>query len=34
MGYYKPCPALDRCNELIDNFFLKEDYKPCFKGHL
>ncbi|MGN0978837.1 MAG: GNAT family N-acetyltransferase [Candidatus Avoscillospira sp.] len=34
MGYYKPCPALDRCNELIDNFFLKEDYKPCFEGHL
>ena len=33
-NYYKPCQELDRCNDLIEKYFLKEDYVPCFEGHL
>ena len=33
-GYYKPCPELDRCNELIERYYLSEQYDKCFQGHL
>ena len=33
-SYYKPCPELDICNELITRYFEKGDYGPCFEGHL
>ena len=33
-AYYRPCPELDRCNELIEQYYLKGDYEPCFAGHL
>ena len=32
--YYKPCKELDRCNELIDKYFLTKQYDKCFIGHL
>jgi len=32
--YYKPCKELTRCDELIEKYYLKEDYKTCFEGHL
>ena len=34
MGYYLPCPELDECNRLIETYFEKGDYEPCFSGHL
>lgn len=33
-GYYKPCPELDRCNELIERYYMTEQYDKCFQGHL
>ena len=33
-SYYKPCPELDVCNDLITRYFEKGDYVPCFAGHL
>ncbi len=33
-SYYKPCPELDRCNELIEKYFYSQQYEECFKGHL
>ncbi len=32
--YYKPCPELDRCNELIEKHFHSQQYEECFQGHL
>lgn len=32
--YYKPCPALDRCNELIEKYWESGRYEECFSGHL
>lgn len=32
--YYKPCKELDICNDLIARYFEKQDYVPCFEGHL
>lgn len=32
--YYKPCPELDKCNELIEKYFNTEQYSLCFNGHL
>lgn len=32
--YYKPCPELDRCNELIEKYFHSQQYEECFQGHL
>lgn len=34
MSYYKPCPELDRCNELIDKYWESKEYDKCFAGHL
>lgn len=33
-SYYKPCPELDRCNELIERYFLTKQYDLCFQGYL
>ena len=33
-NYYKPCPELDQCNELIEKYFLTKQYEKCFEGHL
>ena len=33
-GYYKPCPELDRCDELIEKYWETEQYDKCFAGHL
>ena len=33
-SYYKPCPELDRCNELIEKYFHSQQYEKCFEGHL
>lgn len=33
-NYYKPWKELDECNELIQKYFLKKQYKECFEGHL
>ena len=33
-SYYEPCAELTICNELIENYFEKGDYEPCFRGHL
>ena len=32
--YYKPCKELDICNELIEKYWDKKEYKKCFEGHL
>ena len=32
--YYKPCPELDRCNELIERYWKTEQYEKCFSGYL
>ena len=32
--YYKACPELDRCNELIDRYWYSGQYDKCFAGHL
>lgn len=32
--YYKPCPELDRCNELIEQYWNSRQYDKCFAGHL
>lgn len=32
--YYEPCAELDICNGLIETYFEKGDYEPCFRGHL
>ena len=32
--YYKACPGLDRCNELIDRYWYSGQYDKCFAGHL
>ena len=34
MGYYQPCPELDECNRLIDEYFNTKQYEKCFQGHL
>ena len=33
-AYYKPCPELDICNELIHKYFHTRQYEKCFEGHL
>ena len=33
-SYYKPCPELDRCDELIEKYWDTEEYDKCFAGHL
>ena len=33
-AYYKPCPELDRCNELIEKYWKTEQYEKCFSGYL
>ena len=33
-AYYKPCPELDRCNELIERYWKTEQYEKCFSGYL
>lgn len=33
-AYYKPCAALDTCNELIEKYFNTQQYEKCFAGHL
>ena len=33
-SYYKPCKEFDECNELIEKYFLSEQYEKCFEGHL
>lgn len=33
-SYYKPCPELDACNNLINQYYLQGDYATCFAGHL
>lgn len=33
-AYYKPCAALDACNELIQKYFKTQQYEKCFSGHL
>lgn len=32
--YYKPCKELDICNELMEKYWEKKEYKKCFEGHL
>ena len=32
--YYKPCPELDICNDLIERYFHTRQYEKCFEGHL
>lgn len=32
--YYKPCPELDICNDLIERYFNTRQYEKCFEGHL
>lgn len=32
--YYKPCKELDICNELMEKYWDKKEYKKCFEGHL
>lgn len=32
--YYTPCPELDRCNALIDQYWYSGEYYLCFRGHL
>ncbi len=31
-SYYKPCRELDICNDLIEKYFNKQQYKKCFDG--
>ncbi len=33
-SYYKPCPELDRCNQLIEEYWFCGEYAKCFAGHL
>ena len=33
-AYYKPCPELDRCSELIEKYWKSRQYEKCFSGHL
>lgn len=33
-NYYKPCPELDKCNELIEKYLKTQQYDKCFEGHL
>ena len=33
-SYYKPCPELDICEELIEKYFVTKQYDKCFEGHL
>ena len=33
-SYYKPCPELARCDELIEKYWDTEQYDKCFAGHL
>ncbi len=33
-SYYKPCPELDRCDELIAKYWDTREYDKCFAGHL
>ncbi len=33
-SYYKPCPELDICNELISRYWDIKEYEKCFAGHL
>ncbi len=33
-SYYKPCPELDQCDELIEKYWDTEEYDKCFAGHL
>lgn len=33
-SYYKPCPELDECNRLIQEYFETGQYEKCFQGHL
>ncbi len=33
-SYYKPCPELTKCNELIEKYYKTQQYQKCFEGHL
>ncbi len=33
-AYYKPCPELDLCNELIETYWKTGQYENCFSGYL
>ena len=33
-AYYRPCPELDRCNELIEKYWKAGQYEACFSGYL
>ena len=32
--YYKPCPELTRCNDLIERYWENKQYEECFAGHM
>lgn len=32
--YYKPCPELEKCNWLIEQYWNTKQYDKCFAGHL
>lgn len=32
--YYRPCRELEICNELIEKYFVTQQYGKCFEGHL
>ena len=33
-AYYRPCPELDRCNELIAKYWETKEYDKLFAGYL
>ena len=33
-SYYKPCRELEICDELIEKYFITQQYEKCFEGHL
>lgn len=33
-NYYKPSKNFDECNDLINKYYMTEQYEKCFEGHL
>ncbi len=33
-NYYKPCKNFYECSDLINKYYMTEQYEKCFKGHL